>query len=215
MESSKLINNIINDLTNIEIPIEESLLKTKVLIYNFENEVFLNWVNAELNGYDTEVELPAYRVLDCHVIGNATNGFYLQSNITLSTIELEEDFREYFNIIKLYDSVPSLESLYNDDEHDYHCYYIDPKLFPLLSKNFRGGYVVQSASRVLMKSSIKQILSIIKSKLLDSMLEIKKEFGLLDEIDFVKNEKKIIQIFNNTIAGNNNRVIAGNKNKQK
>ena len=57
----ELAEVIINELTNINISLTSPLLKTKVLAYRIQNQDLLDWCNHELTGYLLLDQVPEYR----------------------------------------------------------------------------------------------------------------------------------------------------------
>ena len=55
----KLINYIINDLMDLNQPLEAGLLKTKVLATRIGNKELMNWINGEINGFPDGNDVPA------------------------------------------------------------------------------------------------------------------------------------------------------------
>ena len=54
----KLITGIINKLINKYKSMCFPVFKTKLLASHFQNEVLINWVSKELEGYDSSNEMP-------------------------------------------------------------------------------------------------------------------------------------------------------------
>jgi hypothetical protein len=76
-----------------------------------------------------------------------------------------------------------------------------------------NGYYIESAQKEYPINSLKAIISTIRSKLLDFILEVGKQIGNSPITDQVK--KSVEGIFTATITGNNNVFLVGDRNVQK
>ena len=54
-------STIIKELANGKVDLHTSLKRTKVLLQEFDDKKLLEWVNYEIEGYPSDVELPKYR----------------------------------------------------------------------------------------------------------------------------------------------------------
>ncbi|MEH4220836.1 hypothetical protein [Klebsiella aerogenes] len=70
-----------------------ALLKTKVLLYSIGKKELASWVNHELNGYPSEVELPSYRTVPARLLVNANNGLRSYKGIQVPLAHLNESPR--------------------------------------------------------------------------------------------------------------------------
>ena len=57
----KLVDEIIDLATDDKAPISVVLRKCLVLAHDLKNDRLKSWADNELNGYDRESDLPAYR----------------------------------------------------------------------------------------------------------------------------------------------------------
>lgn len=198
----KLISEIISDLINSEKSIYSPLLKTKVLATKIKNSLLLNWVNHELNGYNID-EAPDYRRYSCQISGTYINGNYQYNDQPIPTIGLPKNFEELFHQIEFLQSINALEALVTDNTSEISAP-ISPEFASLLQQNIRKQgnpffYIINARRRVPI-SVVTQILSIVRSKLLDFMLKLDEEFGSLTDIsEMTLSNDKITNIMNQTI----------------
>lgn len=69
----KLIEEIIEILSDSTPNIEQALMKTKVLLYKLGEKDLTSWIKNELEGYESENDLPTYRIIHCGVMINAAS----------------------------------------------------------------------------------------------------------------------------------------------
>lgn len=89
----KLLESIIKDLIITNVPLNDPLLKTKVLASRIENYQLLEWVNSELNGYIEDAILPDYRVEYGVLMGNYLNGGFQISNAQILIPNISKEFK--------------------------------------------------------------------------------------------------------------------------
>ena len=68
---SNMYNEILSGLTTTSYPLEDILLKLKVLAHKLKNKELTDFVNSELNGYEDDV--PSYRIYNGHLTGTVEN----------------------------------------------------------------------------------------------------------------------------------------------
>lgn len=208
----ELISQIINDLLDDQKSLSSALLKTKVLARRIQNDELLNWVNNELVGYKNFEHLPDYRKEIFNGLkGNFINGPKKYTNVQIPTSGLDTKFEAKLRATEFFDSVTSLESLRLEDSSVLYSP-LSAEITALIEENWRsmGNPYLQlfSANKVIPKTSIVEILSNIRSKLLDFMLEFDGKFGDLTEINDLRMKKdEISSIVNNTIINGDGNVL--------
>lgn len=215
----KLVSDIINELMESSIPLSSVLLKAKVLASRIDNKLLLDWVNHELNGYPNEDILPEYRKnFGSYIKGDYMVGSMKYTNQPIPTSGLT------FNIISknFKDSVSSLEQTIKNAESQTLIQPLPAEIVGLLEANWqsygsRNEYIqLINARKVIAVTAFSDILTQVRSRLLDFMLEVDKAYGNLTELkDLNKENNKISQIMNQTIInanGDGNVVTTGNYN---
>lgn len=213
----ELINQIINELTDSEKTLSSSLLKAKFFAQSIKSVPLLRWINNELDGYErlydeTKEEVPKYRKTGARLLGSYYIGDTLFPNQDIPTHGLEERFGDSLRHLTVYDSVSYLESIVNGDEDSIGlslppemCGFIEQ---PLRKRNLRLKLI--SAQIIAPANIVNQILTSIRSKLLDFMSELNDEFG--EDVDysiFRKSPDKISRIMYYTINGDGNIINSG------
>jgi hypothetical protein len=210
----KLTQEIIEELTNAERSLEFSLLKTKILAARVSNKAIQDWVNNELNGYPPISSIPEYRNISQHIIGSMANGFYHYKNVPVPIGHLPEDMQAKINTVSMRESVSSLEQLSNATTGRI-SRPVALEFLTLLNHGIDSDYQTVTAEFIITPASLKQIITSVRSKLLDMILEVDKEFSSEGDLISQSGRDKVEQIFNVTITGSNNTVQAGHNNKQR
>jgi hypothetical protein len=192
------------------------LVKTKVLLHQLGRKDLVEWVNNEINGYDDNAPLPAYRILEAGVRGDVSNGVYSYSSHPLPTLHLEKNVRERFEKVEMRDSIAVLERLADDDKQGLQRP-LPIEACALFSKALTGGYQVQRAWCALGVGRMAQILSQVRSKLLDFLLELSERIGedmSEEEVKRVAQSPETGSMFNHAIFGDNVTILVGDHGQQ-
>lgn len=211
----KLIHEIIDLLSSDTPNLHNALFKTKVLLHKLGEKDLVQWVSSELNGYDSIENLPDYRVLSVSILGNISNGAWRYSNQPLPIAHLGEKLRKSLETTHLTQSIAVLES-YAEDESDLQIQ-IAPELYPTLSKGFSGGYRVENAWGKHSAGSMLQVITEVRSRLLDFILELSDRIPEeLNEEEMKEKSKEIntSELFNNAVFGDNATIVVGDRNVQ-
>lgn len=220
----KLISDIINELVDTEKTIGSPLLKTKVLAHRVGSYELLEWVNKELEGYHDDDELPKYRQGLGSIIGTFTNGNRQYTNQPLPIGKLDSSTLNNLEIFKFQQGITSLESLvdsrkYADSDRIYTS--LHPEVIYLINEYIRDlgnpYFQLVNAKSVISINVAVNVISVIRTKLLDFMLKIDDDFGSLTEIEELKDKvKEIDKIMQHTIitaSGDGNIINTGESSK--
>lgn len=204
----KIIGDIINELADSRISLTSPLLKTKVLATRIKNDCLLAWVDSELSGYTNPEDLPGYRSFHCSLTGTYLNGYTTFSNQALPASVLPASIRDMYCTMDFAQSVEALESLKSKDGGVLHVS-LNAEMISVLEnylKKMNNPFLqILAAHKSLPDTSLNQILSVIRSKLLDFMLKLEEEFGTSTDIQILqRSNKKITSIMNQTIVTNGN-----------
>lgn len=211
----KLLNEIIELLSSDTPILNNALFKTKVLLHKLGEKDLVLWVNSELNGYDSIDNLPEYRILTGSVLGNISNGAWRYTNLPLPISHLDKKLRKYLETIYVTQSMAVLESYAKDDSGL--KIQIAPELNPSLSKGFTGGYNVENAWIKHPAGSMLQVITEVRSRLLDFILALSERIpGELNEEQMKEKSKEIgtSDLFNNAVFGDNTTIVVGDRNIQ-
>ncbi len=213
----KLIDQIIEILSDESPNLENALIKTKVLLHKLGQKNLITWVNNELNGYYEDNEIPRYRKLVTRIVVTATDGFTTRWKKIYAPINhLDDELRESLGNQNYNQSISSIEYLIQT-ESDTVILPLPTELCPLIAQGLGDGIYVETAAKEIAKSQLIQIRTHIRSKLMDFLLELSEKIpnGLTDEkAKEVSNQVGVENLFNNTVFGSNTTIVIGNDNIQ-
>ena len=194
--------------------INTALQNLMAILYCLEDENLINWANKELSGYDSINELPEYRKLKGRVMASYIVGNMKYSNAPFIISHLDDDIQENLININLYSSISTLEEMKNKGESRIGKP-IPPEFYILLQENTNAHIIEASVNTDL--SSINDVISKVRVKILKTLLFLEKEFGNLDELDIdisIKNKeelKNIVQHIHFNLYDNSIKIGDGNK----
>ena len=171
--------------------INTALQNLMAILYCLEDENLINWANKELSGYDSINELPEYRKLKGRVMASYIVGNMKYSNAPFIISHLDDDIQENLININLYSSISTLEEMKNKGESRIGKP-IPPEFYILLQENTNAHIIEASVNTDL--SSINDVISKVRVKILKTLLFLEKEFGNLDELDIdisIKNKEEL------------------------
>lgn len=204
-------------LSNSDGSLIEALIKTKVVLYKIGHKELIDWVNNELNGYPDDSNLPSYRILPAQVLANMVNMAYQVNAHPIPTMHLKESFRESLETAKMTESLAVLEKFTESDGGSLRRP-IPIEANHMLGEPLSGGFQIQSAWSEIQLSGITSILTQVRSRLLDFLLELNESFDDEMSDEEVKQRAAVTDaenIFNNAIFGDNATVIVGSGNMQR
>jgi hypothetical protein len=209
-----IIDEIIEILGREDPPLTTALMKTKVLLHTLGKKELAQWVDYELTGYPDDVELPAYRKVQVVIRGHLRNISVAYENQPLPVMHLSEKQRDILTDGSLGQSITELERLASGDRA---ALELPPEWYSAFDKGLAPGFHVYAASKNISPLNIAGILTIVRSRLLDFVLELRDEFGPdAKEADLKEKAKNIDmnQLFRNSIFGPNSTFIIGDRNIQ-
>jgi hypothetical protein len=212
----QIIDNLIDQLVADSTTLTGILIKTKVLAFKLKNQELKDWIDNELNGYPNG-PLPPYRILPCQVLGDISNGFQRAKNYPIPLTALDARQKETFLTVTLFQSISTLDSFVHNNDNSKMVLTIPPEFYGFLSEPFDNGYEIEFARKEIAKIQIVQLLTAVKTKLLDFLLKLNEEAGDdndLSELASGKKNETISSLFNSTVFGDNTTIIVGDKNHQ-
>jgi AbiTii len=213
----KLIEEIIDILSEDKSNLTNALLKTKVLLYKLGNNELIEWVNNEINGYSENAEVPPYRTVNAQVLANFANMAYQYTAHPIPLMHLDDEYRESLERTKLRQSLSVLEELASKEGGSI-LSPIPLEANSLLRKGLAGGYHIQRAWCQISDTELTQSLIEVRSRLLDFILELSGKLGENLSDEEVKNFGKNIDtnsMFANAMFGDNTTILLGDHGQQK
>lgn len=213
----ELIAQIIDILSDENPSLENALIKTKVLLHRLGEKDSVEWINRELNGYTDHDEVPEYRVIQSQPRITATDGYTRRWNDMPAVMShLSEKQRDHLTRHEMRESISGIEHLANSDG-DSLSRPIPPEFWPSLSEGLSSGIQVEYAHCQVAKSQVLQIVTIIRSRLLDFVLELEDklpEDATPEDIKNFSNQIGAGHLLTNAMFGDNTTIVLGNNNVQ-
>ncbi|WP_089725540.1 AbiTii domain-containing protein [Candidatus Thiosymbion oneisti] len=197
-------------------PITALLRRCKILAARLKHAEFKAWVENELSGYNTKESIPEYRI---YVVG--CKGYFAgpygsgmkNADIPKSAIPKEvrdELFTSYFA-----QPVAAIESLIQDSEGGTVQGPWPPEVTAIVGERIYQGMNCLQAWKVIPVNGLVAALDIIRSKVLNFVLELEAESpeaGDSPQSAPVVSNERITQIFNTYITGKVQNVATGSTN---
>lgn len=214
----KLIEEIIDNLSSESPDVTNALMKTKVLLARMGEKELTKWINNELNGYEDNSDIPYYRETASRVMANSMNHNYIAKNHEVLMHHLDDSLKNAFEKTKFGNSIASLENMIESDVYNSGIKkQIPTEAYSILGKSLASGYQIQEAWSEISKNSLVQIVTEVRSRLLDFILELEDKIPTEIKGEDLKKASKNINtksLFNNTVIGNNATILVGNNNSQ-
>lgn len=209
MADNFILEEVIADLVDSNKSLVGPLMKLQYFAKRTKNEELLQFVLAELNGYNVQGSLPDYRITPALLQIDIRFGQVDHPNLELPVELLNENTREVFRKFTLTESVTVLEHMSNNkqdsiDGGQYLVYNFPLTLLHLLqdaaAKLYKNGYykAVVVGGRLLGNGNIlPTALTSIRSRLLSFCMDVGEEFGY----------NIAIESFNKSQSTNNEKII--------
>lgn len=180
-------SQIIKDLAQDRITIESALRRLLVISYELDNSELQKWIENELNGYTNNSIIPDYRKNVTYMIMySGYNASTLIRQQPLSESYFDKELQDIIKTRVIKDGVNILEnSIKSKSEIIFNL--ID--FAGVVSHNSGGLIRCIRLEQIISKTTFLQILSNVKTKLIQLLLELEKEFGLLDDLDIDLSDK--------------------------
>lgn len=180
-------SQIIKDLAQDKITIESALRRLLVISYELDNSELQKWIENELNGYTNNSIIPDYRKNVTYMIMySGYNASTLIRQQPLSESYFDKELQDIIKTRVIKDGVNILEnSIKSKSEIIFNL--ID--FAGVVSHNSGGLIRCIRLEQIISKTTFLQILSNVKTKSIQLLLELEKEFGLLDDLDIDLSDK--------------------------
>jgi hypothetical protein len=210
-----LLRDIQNSAIDSNVRLSDLLRKCKVLATRLKNEELNKWVDAELNGYQSQDDLPPYRIIRCIAKGHFGGPFGAEMrNITIPASCLPEKKRAWAQSVHLIQPISSLEELVRSEGGNLQCEWPGDLIASVGNKIYKG-YSLYAAWLSIPNGAIVAILDTVRNRILNFALEIEKEAPDAGEAPPNSKpipEEQVSQIFNTIITGSVQNVATGSSN---
>jgi len=180
---SELLNEVA-DANNY--PLDNCLLRAKLLASRLPGWRFCQWVDAELDGYPDANAVPDYRRIRTQIIGQFAGMFGGQMrNVRLSVANWGEDARQELESYYFIGNVGALQAMLDaDTETFYNRLDIEFVTLYRASGDVRvNGMLLQDAELIFTKSTVRGVLHAIRNRLLGFLIELRERHPELDDSD--------------------------------
>lgn len=172
-------SQLIKDISTNKITLEEGLQRFLVISYSLENKELQNWILGELNGYSNIDVAPNYRIgISYKITYSGLNGSLEVKNIPLPSGFIPTEIREVLKETSILDGIKSIEQAVKNDDS------IGRDLTDMASAIYnKVGVSCYKITQTFSHSSLQNIISTVKNKLILVLLDLEKKFGNLDDLD--------------------------------
>ncbi|NEU31936.1 hypothetical protein GN156_14275 [bacterium LRH843] len=209
-------SQLLKDAVSGKEGIENILLRLKVILSDLDNESIMNWVNGELEGYKDKDNIPPYRIFKGSITGTYLINFttkYTNQPVPLEFLIPKEKIEE-LRAIKMTDSIAAIQNMLQGENKENYGAVIPTAYCHSISTD---ELQIAGMRLNLASNQLEGIVSRVKSKLVEVIMELEKEFQNLDELDIrtqieeKKSAKQVIYNIENIIYDESIKV--GDKNK--
>ncbi|GIO57983.1 AbiTii domain-containing protein [Paenibacillus cineris] len=213
-------SQLLKDLVSGKESIENVLLRLKVILTDLDNQQIMVWVNGELQGYPNVDDLPDYRILHGTAYGTFLVNYRYQYTNTPVPIDslLSEELVDEILTVPCTDNIKTIENQYTEVKDNYTYGRIVPTSF--CHSISKGELQIASMTVKIAPNLLSEIVATVKSKLVEIVMELEKEYENLDDLDIKtqveSDDSKTQQVVYNIekiIYGDSVSVEMGDKNK--
>lgn len=180
-------SQIIKDIAQDNITVENALQRLLVISYTLNNPKLQQWIENELNGYTSDSIVPDYRKKVTYMIRytgfNANN---LVKRQPLSESYFSNELQEVLKTRVIKEGINIIEDTIKS-ENEVAFNLID--CAGIISNNSGGMIRCIRLEQVISKTTFLRILSSVKTKLIQLLLDLEREFGSLDNLDIDTSNK--------------------------
>ena len=172
-------SQLIRDIAGNNISLENALLRLKIITYSLNNLSLQKWIENELRGYKIDDEIPQYRKgIAYNIRYSGINGNFTVKSVPLSESFFTDEIKKILRERKITNGIGTIEhNLSNKMSYDL------IEFAPMVYSASKGGIQCYTLEQVVNKASLENILSNVKIKLIDILLDLETTFGELDQLD--------------------------------
>ncbi len=174
-------SNIIKELATDACDIDTALNRLYLIATSINDIELSTWAKKELSGYTETDEVPNYRVVSTHLVGNfnvvgaGKIWTYTKAELPCVNSEILDKFKKR----NLYLSVKALSMAIKNDKAI--LIPLDMRLIPFLEEGTTIS--ISAAYQEITNPTLQDTVQTIKNRLLDSLIYLENQFGCLDELD--------------------------------
>jgi hypothetical protein len=205
-----MIKRLIEDLANDNVTLTQALTRAKILAFQLDNLILQEWLKYELEGYEgKERILPGYRKISCEPKLRISDRWGRSKTLPMNFQNWPE-FGELLSTREVVLGIPALEANYASlVGSDTGIVEFPAAMIQQLSDMLKlreQGLSIEQGGQQINKLQINTIIELTRQKLIDTLLQLNREFPNLSS-DFQmseENKDKAQNIITNNIYGSNN-----------
>lgn len=170
--------------SNNDCDINELLRKSLIVATKLNLTEFKEWILCELNGYKDESSLPYYRVVKGQP--KAEHPTYGLVSFAINNAEIAK----IFDRIPILESIESLQHIIHSHKEDYSCIYLSSKIEAILMQR-QSNYYKMRPIAIIPNYQLNAIIGTVKTKILETALQLESKNVIGDGIIFSNKEKEI------------------------
>jgi hypothetical protein len=171
-----LLREIQESATDDKVSLTVVLRKCKILAARLKHKPFSDWVDRELNGYESLEDVPSYRLIRTHSLGTLMNPFKQINNAPIPSGCMPEKYREFVNQEYLLRNIATYETIIKDKPGGEELKIPWPAdLTAMVSDKVYTNMNLMSAWKVLTPATIAGMLDAVRNRILSFVLEIESE----------------------------------------
>lgn len=210
----KILDEIIDLLSDEKGSLTAALLKTKVLMHSIGHAELAEWVNDELSGYPKDKPVPPYRVVGGRVAGNIQSMVMIQSNVNLPTMHLPKKLKDWLENHELREAMAVMEEMAQTKAGTSLHMPLSPEIGAQIDKAM-DGYWVQKCWVEMQPWQIKNGINQVRSRLLDFALNLRDKLGGVEEqeVKVAAQKNDVPAMFHGAVFGDHAVVVIGDRNQ--
>ncbi|KZN70464.1 AbiTii domain-containing protein [Pseudoalteromonas luteoviolacea] len=185
------------------------LLKLRLLAARLGSDILSDWVKHEMSGYPNDVDLPDYRVIGVSFKGTFSGAFGSGiNNAPIPTALVEQHAGEHWSNHRVRQGIAAIDDLVKNAQESGSLGLDCSNLILLLQGKIYEDYACNDIRGSISRSSLVQIQSEVKSRVLELTIELEKSIPAAAEIVLTPesteniDEGEVSKIINQTIYGN-------------
>lgn len=207
MDMKELVESIIVDITNRDVSISDLLRKAQVLAFKLNNDSLKQWLNYEVNGYESDAQLPKYRKLSAVLFGQIEQnrgfaGSMLYHHFRLPIEHLSDKIQSMIQSWDCRSPINEIQHILDSGKSEGNVRITcNNKIIPLVSQALESNVYVNQVWLEVQQYDLFNILDSVKNKLLDIILSIDTELELGVNFNLPQAQQRVNQVVNNITAG--------------
>lgn len=210
-----LLDEIIGTLSDEKGTLNSALLKTKVLLHSIGKKDLATWVTNELKGYPDD-NVPGYRIVSAEVHGSIASIAWQMQDYVLPIMHLTKEQQKNLTVTHCTTSIASIEEsvIRFRSKGGKLIRHLPPEYGALFQKALTPGTNVFSSWCEINMVGIENILTEVRSRLLDFALELRDVVGIdVPEKELAEKAANVDteKMFTTAVYGDSNTIIIGSQ----